>query len=101
MARDFYEQKRFRLNNTTPRKDDQHTVPVKLTFNTYTDNGPGYEQSTRYARFEDIESLELVKCDRCRCYMDGGKIDLASKKHRCYSCAREVLLREIILGERE
>ena len=101
MGMTFYEAKGFRIRNTTYCKDKQHTIPVKLTFSTYTDRGPDYEQRTRYARLEDIESLELVKCARCGCYMDGGKTDLVSKEHRCYACARELLLEEIIFGKGE
>lgn len=94
---DYYELKKHRLNNTRPRKDGEYNIPVLITFSTYTDNGPGYEQQTRFARASDLDDLQLIKCIDCGRLMDGGRYANDKTKQQCYTCYKEGLLRDILL----
>lgn len=91
---DYYEMKKLRNSLTTHTKTETHTVPILLTYNTYSDAGPDYEQRTRYAKSEDLEKLQLKKCVRCGRLMDGGKCRNDLNKQMCYICAKETTLEE-------
>lgn len=89
----YTELNKFRLDNSTENKTDTNTLRIKLTFSRYR-NGPEYYQEYRYINPDLIEEMQLVKCDRCGIYMDGGKYRSDINRRLCYACSREETLRE-------
>lgn len=92
---DFYELKKFRLENSTREKTNENTLKIKLTFLRY-GNGIEYYQEYRYINPNMIEEMKLVKCDRCNIYMDGGNYRQDINRRLCYACSREETLRKIV-----
>ena len=90
---DWYELKKFRIENSTREKTNENTLKIKLTFSRYK-NGTEYYQEYRYINPNMIEKMKLVKCDRCGIYMDGGSYRPDINRRLCYVCSREETLRE-------
>lgn len=90
---DWYELKEFRLVNSTREKTNENTLKIKLTFSTYRD-GTEYYQEYRFINPDLVEKMQLVKCDRCGIYMDGGMYRQDINRHLCYACHKEEILRE-------
>lgn len=89
----YDELKRFRNEHSTYRPTEENTLKIKLTYSRYA-NGLEYYQEYRYINPIMIEEMQLVKCDRCGIYMDGGRLNQCSNKHYCYACHKEKTLEE-------
>ncbi len=89
----YTELKKFRLENSTNEKTNENTLKIKLTFTRYR-NGTEYYQEYRFINPALIEEMQLVKCDRCDIYMDGGTYRQDINRRLCYVCSREETLRE-------
>lgn len=90
------QRKEWIRNNTKVRKDDEYNIPVMYTQSVYTDNGPSYEQRTRFAKKKEVEGSGLLRCIDCGVYMDGGRYTTDETKQQCYRCDKESTLREIM-----
>lgn len=90
---DWYELKKFRNANSTREKTNENTLKIKLTFSRYR-NGTEYYQEYRFVNPDLVEEMQLVKCDRCGIYMDGGSYRPDINRRLCYACSREETLRE-------
>lgn len=89
----YIEAKKFRVANSTKERTNENTLRIKLTFSRY-GNGVEYYQEYRFINPNLIDEMQLIKCDRCNIYMDGGEYRPDLNRHLCYRCSREETLRE-------
>lgn len=89
----YTEAKNFRNANSTRHETNENTLKIKLTYSRYR-NGTEYYQEYRYINPNLVTEMQLVKCDRCGIYMDGGRYRSDINRRLCYDCHREETLRE-------